>query len=179
MTKLKKKSITGDRIVTILAIGISLFTLLVFTKQTQIIAKQSRLSVLPYLYVETGYDTKANTISFTINNHGVGPAILEKIEIDYLGKTYEMDFEDFMKLSFFKNDSVRILASTSLNKGMPFPSKSERLVVQFGGSETEYNEAREFLGKLEKNSFSFKIYYKSIYEDKFMISMESDVPVEL
>ena len=81
----KKKFWTSDRIVSFSAISISLFTLIVFARQTSIIEKQSRLSALPYLNMEAGYNPDEDFITLTLNNYGVGPAIIEEMNISYEG----------------------------------------------------------------------------------------------
>ncbi|MDB4293092.1 hypothetical protein N9954_06745 [Maribacter sp.] len=175
----KKRFWTSDRIVSFSAISISLFTLLVFARQTSIIEKQSRLSALPYLNIETGYNPDEDYITLTLNNYGVGPAIIEEMKISYEGKTFEMDFASFLQTDFFQNDSIAVLSSASIDKGLAIPANSERIAVKFGGSGDRYIKAGKFLRKLEKNDFDYEIIYSSIYEDKWRIRKSEDIPEEL
>lgn len=175
----KKKFWTPDRIVTILAISISLFTLIVFARQTSIIEKQSRLSVMPYLSMETGYNPHEDFITLTLNNYGVGPAIIEEMNIQYDGKTYEMDFADFLANDFLSKDSVTVLASASIDEGLAIPAGSERMAIKFGGSGDRYIKTEKFLRKLERNGFDYEIIYRSIYDDTWRIQKSDDIPEEL
>jgi len=175
----KNKFWTPDRIVTLTAIFISLFTLLVFAKQTSIIEKQSRLSVMPYLNMETGYNPNEDFITLTLNNYGVGPAIIEEMKIFYEGKTYEMDFANFLQTDVFQSDSVAVLASASIDKGLAIPAGAERMAVKFGGSGDRYIKTEKFIRKLERNEFEYEIIYSSIYDDKWRIRKSDDIPEEL
>ena len=175
----KRKFWTPDRIVTILAISISLFTLIVFARQTSIIEKQSRLSVLPYLNMEMGYNPDEDFITLTLNNYGVGPAIIEEMKISYMGETYEMDFADFLQNDFFKVDSIAVLASASIDEGLAIPAGADRIAVKFGGSGDRYIKTEKFLRKLERNEFDYEIIYRSIYDDMWRIRGSNDIPEEL
>ena len=175
----KKRFWTSDRIVSFSAISISLFTLIVFARQTSIIEKQSRLSALPYLNMETGYNPDEDFITLTLNNYGVGPAIIEEMKISYKGESYEMDFADFLQNNFFKIDSIAVLASASIDKGLAIPASAERVVVKFGGSGERYIKTEKFLRKLERNGFDYEIVYRSIYDDTWRIRKSNDIPEEL
>lgn len=175
----KNKFWTPDRIVTIFAISISLFTLIVFARQTSIIEKQSRLSVMPYLNMETGYNPEEDFITLTLNNYGVGPAVIEEMKIFFAGKTYEMDFAEFLLNDAFQSDSVAVLASASIDKGLAIPAGAERIAVKFGGSGDRYIKTEKFLRKLERNEFDYEIIYSSIYDDRWRIRRIDDIPEEL
>ncbi|MEP3207852.1 MAG: hypothetical protein ABJN95_01605 [Maribacter sp.] len=175
----KNKFWTPDRIVTIFAISISLFTLIVFARQTSIIEKQSRLSVMPYLNMETGYNPEEDFITLTLNNYGVGPAVIEEMKIFFAGKTYEMDFAEFLLNDAFQSDSVAVLASASIDKGLAIPAGAERMAVKFGGSGDRYIKTEKFLRKLERNEFDYEIIYSSIYDDRWRIRRIDDIPEEL
>lgn len=175
----KKRFWSPDRMVTLLAILISLVTLIVFARQTSIIERQSRLSTMPYLYVETGYNSEEDFISITLNNYGVGPAIIEGIKISYKEETHEMDFAAFLESQLFKTDSITILGSASITEGLAIPANSDRIAVRVGGSGDRYIKAEKFLKKLEKNGFDYEIIYRSIYDDQWRIRMSADIPEAL
>jgi len=175
----RNKFWTPDRIVTIFAISISLFTLIVFARQTSIIEKQSRLSVMPYLNIETGYNPNEDSIKLTLNNYGVGPAVIEEMRIFYAGTTYEMDFAEFLQNDAFQTDSVAVLASASIDRGLAIPAGAERIAVKFGGSGDRYIKTEKFLRKLERNEFDYEIIYSSIYDDRWRIRGIDDIPEEL
>ncbi len=175
----KKRFWSPDRVVTLLAILISLITLIVFARQTNIIERQSRLSTMPYLYVETGYNSEEDYIAITLNNYGVGPAIIEGIKISYQEETYEMDFAAFLESELFRSDSITILGSASITKGLAIPANADRVAVKVGGSGERYIKAGKFLKKLEKNGFDYEINYRSIYDDQWRIRMSAEIPEAL
>lgn len=177
---MKKKTFwSADRIVTVLAISISLFTLIVFARQTSIIEKQSRMSVLPYLNMEIGYNPDEDFITLTLNNYGVGPAIIEEMNISYKGETYKMDFARFLQNDFFRTDSITVLASASIDEGLAIPAGTERVAVKFGGSGDRYIKTEKFFRKLERNAFDYEIIYRSIYNDLWRIQSTDDIPEQL
>lgn len=158
---------------------ISMFTLIVFVRQTRIIEKQSRLSVMPYLYWETGYNPEEDYLTLTLSNYGVGPAIIEDIKILYQDDVYCMDFADFLKQDFFEQDSISVLASASIADGLAIPASSDRQAIKIGGSNNRYIKVEKFLRKLEKNGFDFEIVYRSIYGDKWRIRKFEDIPQKM
>jgi len=168
-----------DRIVTICAISISLFTLVVFMHQTRIIERQSRLSALPYLAVEVGNNVKEKFISITLSNYGVGPAIVDNILIFYNGDWYNLGFAEFVQEEMFSKDSLTIFSSESFENGMAIPSGAERVVLRLGGTNKEYISAQLFLEKLVKEDFDYQIIYSSIYEDKWKIHSSHRNPIKL
>lgn len=165
-----------DRVVTICAISISLFTLIVFMRQTNIIEKQSRLSALPYLYLETGFNPNENVITVTLNNYGVGPAIIENMLIFHNGDTYSDGFDSFIREDIFMNDSLNIVSSSGLSRGLAMPAGSERVLIKVGGTEKQFTKAAEFIDKLDQSSFDYLISYKSIYDDKWKIHYSNPSP---
>ncbi len=175
----KKKFWSLDKIVSFLALGISLFTLIVFARQTSIIEKQSRLSAMPYLSIEKGNDTENNVITITLNNYGVGPAIIDSMHVSYKGKKYEMDFVDFVKEKFLVQKELNIMASASLGRGSAIPAGGERLIISLGGTRKDYLKAAGFFDKLEATHFDSQIIYHSIYDDKWRIRVSNDIPEEL
>ena len=75
---MKTKFWTSDKIVSFVAIIVSVFSLFIFVKQTNIIEEQNHLSVMPYLMLETANNGQDATFSIHIMNYGVGPAIIKK-----------------------------------------------------------------------------------------------------
>ena len=81
-----KKNFNADRIIGLSAMLISLMTLIIFLYQTNLIKKQSVLSVRPRLTFSKNIDktvtvkdsTNSTTISIrlTLRNNGLGPAII-------------------------------------------------------------------------------------------------------
>ncbi len=173
---MKKKFWTSDKVVSFVAITISLFTLFIFVKQTNIIEEQSRLSVMPYLLLETSNDSYAKTFKIEIVNHGVGPAIIESRIIYLNGEAYDMEFADFFKNQLIGTDSVEILNRTTLQNGFALPSGNARNLITVGGDDYSYKTFLKIMNAAQKDSFNYEIKYKSIYGDRWLISGNTNAP---
>ncbi len=176
---MKSKFWTSDKIVSIVAIAISLFTLFIFVKQTNIIEEQSKLSVLPYLMLDSSDNGAKKTFSIDLENYGVGPAIIESRVIHYKNKTYDMEFHEFLRDYVPEMDSIHIINFTTLHLGVAIPASSRRNVLIVGGDEYSYKAFLKILERLRSEGFDFEIQYKSIYDDRWKISSEALRPSEI
>ncbi|MEM6725094.1 MAG: hypothetical protein AAF598_13735 [Bacteroidota bacterium] len=91
-----------DRTIGITAILISSITLIMFIYQTNIMYKQSRLSVTPRLSFSTSLNLQDSMILFSssLRNNGIGPALINNAVIEYEDSIYPLDFEAFFKAQF-------------------------------------------------------------------------------
>lgn len=176
-TYMKKKFWTSDKVVSFVAICISLFTLYIFVKQTNIIEEQSRRSVMPYLMLESSNNSENNKYSISIVNYGVGPAIVESRVIHYKEKVYDMELYEFLQKQIPEMDSVELLNTTTLQVGVAIPSSSERNVITAGGDKSSYINFLRIMRKLSEEGFNYEIKYRSIYDEHWMISGKDQVPV--
>lgn len=71
-----------------LALAVSVFALAIGTWQTRLMQSQSRASVWPYLSIGYTYTNGAETNGFiwTIDNNGVGPALVQSTTLSLDGK---------------------------------------------------------------------------------------------
>ncbi|WP_420601721.1 hypothetical protein [Flagellimonas sp.] len=177
---MKKKFWTSDKLVGLVAILISLITLIIFVKQTNIMERQSRLSVMPYLMISKSEVGSENKYSFELINYGVGPAIVDSTLIFYKEKLYHnMEFVDFLNGELKVMDSIPVLNHASIRKGLAIPAGGERNFLTVGGNEEAYKAFLEVFQELDLNGFYFEIYYRSIYDDKWRITSETDLPHKL
>lgn len=176
---MKKKFWTTDKLVGLVAIMISFITLVIFVKQTNIIEKQSHLSVMPYLMISISEVGSENKYSLKLINYGVGPAIIDSTTIFYKGKTYNEEFADFLQSEIKIMDSVPVLNHATLGRGLAIPSGGERNILTAGGTEKSFRNFLEVMETLDDNDFHFEIYYRSIYDHRWRITSSSDLPEEL
>lgn len=143
--------------------------------------KQSKLSVLPYLMIETSNNGYDNEFYIDIANYGVGPAIITKRIIYYKGKAYNMEFFDFLKTQIKEMDSINVISNSTLNEGLSIPAGKSRLVIKVGGNVTSYTNFLKIMGALQEegNDFNYEIQYRSIYNDHWKITSDSETPIEL
>ena len=176
---MKKKFWTSDKLVGLVAILISLITLIIFVKQTNIMEKQSRLSVMPYLMISKSDVGSENKHSFELINYGVGPAIIDSTLIFYQDKIHHKEFVDFLVTEMKDMDSISILNYANIGKGLAIPAGGERNILTVGGNKKSYNAFFAVWEELNSNGFYFEIYYRSIYDDKWRITSETDLPQKL
>ncbi|MEM7084895.1 MAG: hypothetical protein AAF489_01855 [Bacteroidota bacterium] len=175
----KKKFWTSDKLVSLAAMFVSLITLFIFIKQTNIIDTQNHLSVMPYLMVESSNNSEAYTYRIDLENYGVGPAIIEERVIYYEGKEYRMEFEPFLRATIPEMDSVVVINQSTIQTGLALPAGGRRNIITVGGGKKSYETFLRIITKMQTKDLNYKIEYKSIYNDRWEINSESDVPQEL
>lgn len=180
MTAKKKFFLSSDQIFGLTAMLISLVTLIIFVRQTNIMDKQSRLSALPYLMVEKSTNSEEFKIQFSLVNHGVGPAIIEDRMIRYSGEEYDQDFHQFLTQSVAGLDTIKPFNWSTIYKGMAIPANGRVVMIAIGNNQAEYDLYRKTLQKFQKNDdFYFEIIYSSVYGDRWKMSTDSEVPQKL
>jgi hypothetical protein len=180
MAKKKKIFLSSDKIFGLTAMLISLITLIIFVRQTNIMDKQSRLSALPYLMVERSTSSEKHQIQFSLVNHGVGPAIIESRKIHYKGKDYDQDFYEFMTESILELDTIEPFNWSNVYKGQAIPANGRVVMVAAGNNRKEFELYVNTLEKFQNNGdFYFEIIYTSIYGDRWKLSTDSEVPQKL
>ena len=175
----KRKFWSTDKIVAMTAMFISIMTLIIFIRQTNIMDTQSHLSVMPYLLLDRSNNGKNKTVSVDFVNHGVGPAIVESRKIYYKGKTYDMEFHDFLKAEFKEMDSVHIMNYTTIQPGFALISGGRRNILKVGGDDRGYQTFLRVLEELYANDFEYELIYKSIYEDRWVVKASTNEPESL
>ena len=184
MAKKTKTFLTSDKIFGLTAMLISLVTLIIFVRQTNIMDKQSRLSAMPYLMFETsanGYDSE---FILELVNHGVGPAIIDGKSIFFNDENFEMEFHDFLTSQFKSQgmDTINIMSNSSVYRGLAIPSGGERTLLKVGGTKEDYRAFMHFFYNIQNKTESpinFEIRYSSIYGDKWSISSMDEIPKEI
>lgn len=174
---MKKPFWTSDKIVSFTAVFISLATLYIFVRQTNIIEEQSRMYVMPYLRLESTNDNKNGFLRFDIQNYGVGPAIIEKREIFYQGERFEMEFADFFHTEMKEMEDIDIVTDANIGPGTAIPSGGSRHILQFCDTPECHAELFKVLPLLEERDFDYRIQYRSIYGDRWEITSSGEGPV--
>lgn len=161
-----------DRIIGLSAMLISLLTLCIFVYQTNIIRTQSRLSVTPRLDFSTSLDRPDSTYVFStfILNKGLGPGIIESVEIIYKGKKYPLNFPKFYKEAFpdYKNYGY-FIQNMTLSKGTTISEKESFKLATFSFHKDKLKPLMEYMGSDggDKMPYDIEVTYSSIYEEKW------------
>ncbi|NNK70638.1 MAG: hypothetical protein HKO96_09180 [Flavobacteriaceae bacterium] len=174
-----KKFLSTDKIVALTAMFIGVLTLIIFIRQTNIMDTQGRLSVMPYLLLETSNNGENRTFSIDFVNHGVGPAIVVSRKIYYQGKTYDMEFHDFLKSQIKEMDSIHIMNHTTVQPGFALISGGSRNILRAGGDNYSYFAFLKVMQELDKNDFEYELIYNSIYDDKWVVKASTNEPEQI
>ncbi|MGI9546329.1 MAG: hypothetical protein ACR2MM_03765 [Flavobacteriaceae bacterium] len=183
MAKFKIKW-NSEKILSLSAMSISFITLIIFVYQTNLMSKQNYLSILPYLQVATSDNPTANSYSLSLKNHGVGPAIIESVVMEYEGERRDIaDFDNYL-FNYLQSiapelDSIKNSDTSTLDKGIAIPANSTYLVFNVTSSEKDYQLLTEKLFALEENGLRFEIIYKSIQNERWIIHNDSQGPEKL
>lgn len=174
----------ADRIVSLSAIAISFLTLVIFIYQTNLLSRQNYISIMPYLAISTTDNTGSHTFELNLKNHGVGPAIIESVMLDYKGKRYNLiDYNDevlqFLKAKEPALADLTVFSYGTLGRGMAIPANATYNVIGVRESPEDYRLITETLEKMLANGLSFQIIYKSIQEERWLIHDDSEGPEKL
>ena len=180
---MKKINISTDRIIGLSAMLISLLTLIIFIYQTNIIRTQSRLSVRPRIAINQSQNTQDSTINLSVEiiNKGLGPAIIESIQIIHEQRKYDLDFPAFFKKVYPDiYDFGNLINNTSLSKGSTLSPGESITLFTFSTKLSDLQDLIILLGAAEKYPFEIDIIYASIYDEQWRVNSEHhDHPIEL
>ena len=174
----------SERILSLSAMSISFITLLIFIYQTNLMSKQNYLSILPYIELATSDSAADKTYSLNLKNHGVGPAILESVILEYNGRRYDLkDYDDYLfnvLISIAPElDSIESLDASTLNKGMAIPANTTYMVLSVSDSEKDYNLLTNALYSIQKGGLRYEIVYRSLQNERWTINQDDDGPIKL
>lgn len=172
---MKKFKLNTDKIIGLSAMLISLLTLVIFIYQTNIIREQSRLAVAPRLAFNSSLDTpdSISYFSFHLVNQGLGPAIIESIDIIHEEKRFKLDFRFFFKKEFPEFEKYgSIIQNMIISTGTAISEKDGIKFVTYAFKSENTKELLKYL-KVEdedKKPFEIEVIYSSIYGDQWKIN---------
>lgn len=181
-----KRKISFEKATTMLVIIASLGSLFIIYRQTNLMSKQFDLqrleqhkSVLPYL---TMYNTSSATnYSYTVANKGIGPALIDEINIKYKDSVYKNhDLRKFFNTVIVKEDSLfsdyTDIGHSSFSKGMLHPANSiTNMVMHHKKDMKKIRSLRDWFN----NKIRIEIIYSSIYGEQWKLVSSSNTPIKL
>ncbi len=174
-----RKFWTTDKILSLAAIFISFITLYIFIRQTNIMERQSHLSVMPYLLIETSENRGNQTYSVDLVNHGVGPAIIDQVVIRYKGREYRQQLMDFFRAELEGMDSVEAVNTTTILKGSAIRSGDGINVLTIGGGSRSFTDFAKAMKQLTGRKFNYEVQYRSIYGHRWKINGAVDEKTQM
>lgn len=183
MRKLKIKW-NSEKVLSISAMGISFLTLIIFIYQTNLIRKQNYISILPYLSVSITENRAQSTFEFNLENHGVGPAIIESVTLFHKGKRYDLanynnEIFKFLVFRAPELDSIQNSSSSTLESGMAVPINTTINIFKIVKSPKDYPLITNSFNRLLEEGLDYEIIYKSIQSERWMIHKGSQGPEKL
>ena len=138
------------------AIFVSLCALSVSILQEQSTQRHARLSVLPFVQTEVR-EMQDSTWELIINNKGVGPAMIKKIEYTFENKNYDERIDD-LAIDIVGQNKLKNFAFGRYGGTVISVNESSMLVRMTGKYNTQ---------KLSENysKIKVKITFASIYEE--------------
>jgi hypothetical protein len=162
----KPKFWNADKIVSLSAILISLATMAIYLYQTHLIIKQQHASVMPYLMVGQS-SLNDNHMMVNLQNNGLGPAFVEKLNVYYQGKKYEnCDLAVFFE-RYNKKDTIRF-GWSNIIVGQLIPANKDIEMLVISNNKKEATKLKKYFWGMDK-PVELEIIYTSIYGDKWKI----------
>ena len=174
----------SEKWLSISAISISFLTLIIFVYQTNLLSKQNYLSILPYLALSKTENKGEHIFALNLENHGVGPAIIESVTLLYKGKRYDLTEYDNGIYAFFKSmepalDSIQNVSYSTMDKGLAIPANSKYNVLTVNDSREDYDTMVRTSKQFLADGFDYEIIYKSIQNERWLIHLNSQGPEQL
>jgi hypothetical protein len=125
-----------------------------------------------------------DSYGLSLKNHGVGPAILESVVLEYRGKRYDLkdynnELHELLLTLKPELDSVHYTAFGSLNRGIAIPANSSYEILRVMNSPDNYATLTTAIGQLVEEGFRYEIVYKSLQEERWVIHNDSEGPEKL
>lgn len=180
----KKIKWNSERLLSLSAMTLSVITLFIFIWQTNLMSRQNYLSILPYLQFSVHDDASGNSYGLSLKNHGVGPAILESVILEYRGKRYDLkeyNNELHKLLNSLKPelDSVQYTELGSLNRGIAIPANASYVILSIMNSPSDYPTLANTIRDLVESGIRYEIIYQSLQGERWMIHNDSEGPQKL
>ena len=182
-TQKKQSSWNTDRIIGIVAMLVGLLTLIIFIYQTNIMREQSRLAVKPRLSfgVNTDGNDQTTSISMTLTNKGLGPAMIDSLSISEPGSEAFLDFDAFLetvhpevaKLGYFRQ-------TANIKRGGVIAANETFTFFVFVVETPKVPTLLQKLNMSEDDPFPWTIHveYSSMYDERwFTTDKMEDHPV--
>lgn len=157
--KSSKRAVSSEMMIAVFAIIISISTLIVYVYQSNLMKQQQKMSVWPHLTF--GPSWGADYLNVVLINRGIGPAIVEDVDIKFDGQPLEGVHQ------------IIDMIPDSLKSTFNYSSISPGMVVM-SGENIEMLRIREpdtvsyLMNAIFSNRISIEICYKSVYGDMWV-----------
>lgn len=170
---MKKIKWSGDKLLGISALVISLATLISLVYQSRLMREHEMKSSFPKL--ELWHNNNSERFQLVLMNTGLGPAIIEDYYITYGDSIYQMDQQEFAHLY---SDSIKVVSfnSSSLRKGRIIQPGSEMNLVTLRLDSLKNHPLKTVFRTGEAE---LTLRYSSVYQQMWEINGVADIPTLL
>lgn len=157
-------------IIALIAIGISVWQIIVQRKHNQISLRPA-LATSTHTHVVKSDGGNVMILSYSVKNHGLGPAEIESVTIERGELSYRIDGGGTKIIRKVISDALdekfahEIVSTSGFGKKSVLPSNAERRLIQVLFKEWR-PEMEESVFKL-MDEFELKITYKSVHGETF------------
>lgn len=180
--------INADQIVSITAIIVSIGTLFMIIYQTNLVRREQKASVMPYLNIGISLNDSYQAIH--ISNKGLGPAMIESVQLivnDSIINTEPYDYAQQILADKF--DSLQVNEANVVYKGRLI-APNEGITILSHLTKGKYHDfiLKNFLFSFDilykdiENTDNYaivKITYSSVYGEKWSIRSDESIPKSL
>lgn len=174
---------SSEKIVSLSAIIISLFSLVALVYQTNLMRLEQQLTREAELKSKMPYVMIANTnyggpnYAITLLNKGLGPAIIDSFSIITADSVYQMDLATYLLEMIPETGEIDHLYYANLFPGQ-FISAGEELNLV--GIDNSRESADELIRLMETTpDLDYRLIYRSVYNERWLLTGEQLTPVKL
>ncbi|TKD66236.1 hypothetical protein FBT53_05005 [Flavobacterium sp. ASW18X] len=169
-----KMKLNTNTLLSLTAMLVSVLTLVIFIYQTNLMRKQNYISILPYVQFAERNHSSGNVYELSLKNHGIGPAILESVQMIYYGEvesltTYDNSIVTYLKSKNSALDSLDNFTFSTLNPGIAIPANQSYSFLKVAESAKDYTLITDAIAELLADGLEYKIVYKSIQDERWQI----------
>ena len=174
------QTLTPQTITAIMATIVSLCSLFLSVYQTKMMLRQQYASVWPnlLLFASNSLENNSFSQSITLWNQGIGPAIIEDVQVEFRGKTYSEAY-DAVRVLYHELGRDSLTKSSmnlnSLSKGFSFGPMQNWEWIRIN------DEGGRVLQE-HFDEFKIKVKYASVYGQKWETRLgynDSPTPIEV
>ncbi|MBV6652515.1 MAG: hypothetical protein KI786_02090 [Mameliella sp.] len=173
---------SSEKIISYSAILISLMSLVALMYQTSIMREEQQLqrkaqlkSTMPYMMIANSNYGGPN-YAIIISNKGVGPALIDSTVIMYKDSAYLMDLPTFLYEQIPGLREVDHLYHSNITPGQLISPGETIEIIRIDNSQ---ESADQFLKALAPIDLNFRLIYRSVYDERWVLSSDSYYPVKI
>jgi hypothetical protein len=175
---------TAEMVTALSALVISICALVVSVRQTRIMGEQQKLSAWPYVYhmVQSQIDETDSTGQFAVllHNKGLGPAVIERLDIKMLDSVYEENQLDDALFRLLELKNIPHQRDSRYNPAADniIPADDVIRLFEIEDKKLAFILAKEF-NLLDRSQFDITIQYRNLYNTQWIVNGETPLQQRL